>query len=96
METPQDHVRVHLKISGRVQGVFFRATTVAQAQRLGVTGWVRNRPDGSLETVAEGSRAKIDEFIAWCRHGPAGAQVRQFDISWQRPTGEFNGFHIRS
>jgi acylphosphatase len=96
MEPPSDHVRVHLKINGRVQGVYFRASTVAEAQHLGVTGWVRNRPDGSLETVAEGSRAKIDEFIAWCRHGPSGAQVRQFDVSWQEPTGEFDGFHIRS
>jgi len=95
MVSPQDQVRVHLKISGRVQGVFFRASTVAQAQRLGVTGWVLNRPDGSLETVAEGSRAKIDEFIAWCRHGPSRAEVRQCDISWQESTGEFNGFHIR-
>jgi len=95
METPSDHVRVHLKINGRVQGVYFRASTVAQAQHLGVTGWVRNRPDGSLESVAEGSRAKIDELIAWCRRGPSGAQVRQFGVSWQEPTGEFNDFHIR-
>jgi acylphosphatase len=77
-----------------VQGVYFRASTVAKAQHFSLTGWVMNCPDGSVATVAEGPRAKIDEFIAWCRHGPSGAQVRQIDISWQEPTGEFNGFHI--
>jgi len=95
MENSQDQVRVRLRVSGRVQGVYFRASAVEQARRLGLTGWVLNCPDGSVEIVAEGSRAKIDEFIAWCRQGPSGAQVRQFDISWQEPSGEFNGFHIR-
>jgi acylphosphatase len=77
MPNPPDQVRVRLKIEGWVQGVYFRASTVQEAHRLGVTGWVMNCPDGSVEAVAEGTRARIDELIAWCRRGPPGAQVHR-------------------
>ena len=95
MESTPDHVRVHVKINGRVQGVYFRASTVAQAQRLGVTGWVVNAPDGGVEAVAEGTRARIEEFIAWCRRGPSGAKVTNVDIAWEAPRHEFTAFTIR-
>ena len=95
METPSDHVRVHLKINGRVQGVYFRASTVAQAQHLGVTGWVANSPDGSVEVAAEGARARIEELIAWCRRGPSGAKVTNVEVRWGTATHEFTSFGIR-
>jgi len=95
METPSDHVRVRLKITGRVQGVYFRTSTVAQAQRLGVTGSVANAPDGGVEVVAEGTRARIEELLAWCRRGPSGAQVTNVEIGWEIATCEFTSFGIR-
>jgi len=62
-----DHVRVHVIISGRVQGVFFRMETQRAARRLGVVGWVRNLPDGTVEAVLEGSRSQVDAMLDWCR-----------------------------
>ena len=95
MGAQQNHVRVHLIITGRVQGVFFRASTVAQAQRLGLAGWVANALDGSVEVVAEGARARIEELIAWCRRGPSGAQVTNVEIRWEASRREFASFSIR-
>ncbi len=95
MEGPQDQVRVNLRIEGRVQGVYFRASTIAQAQRLGLVGWVMNCPDGAVEAVAEGPRAKIDELIAWCRQGPSGAKVANVVIRWEQTQNAFVGFRIR-
>ncbi|HEX9445657.1 MAG TPA: acylphosphatase, partial [Candidatus Binatia bacterium] len=66
--------RVRAQIEGRVQGVFFRASAEAEANRLGVKGWVRNRPEGSVELVAEGERENLDDLIAWCRRGPRHAE----------------------
>ena len=87
--------RVHLKIQGRVQGVYYRASTVQEAQKLGLTGWVMNCPDGSVEAVAEGARQKLDELIAWCRQGPTGARVANVDVRWETPENNFYGFSIR-
>lgn len=94
MENPGDHVRVRLRIEGSVQGVFFRASAEAQANRLGVTGWVRNRPDGAVELLAEGEKKKIDDLVAWCRHGPRGARVENVRAEWEVYTAEFSGFRI--
>ncbi|HIC96392.1 TPA: acylphosphatase [Candidatus Bipolaricaulota bacterium] len=87
--------RVHLFISGRVQGVFFRANTCDQASRLSLTGWVRNLPDGRVEVVVEGEEAKVKELIDWCHRGPPGAQVRGVEVHWEDYRGEFSGFEIR-
>ena len=87
--------RVHLKIQGRVQGVYYRASTVQEAQKLGLTGWVMNCPDGSVEAVAEGTRQKLDELIVWCRQGPTGARVVSVDVDWEKPENNFFGFSIR-
>ncbi len=95
MQIPSDQTRAHLKIQGRVQGVYFRASTVAQAQRFALTGWVRNCSDGSVEVVVEGSRAAIEDLIAWCRHGPDGARVAQVQIEWEQPQNNFAGFTIK-
>lgn len=95
MEQTTDKARVRLKIEGRVQGVFFRASTVEEAIRLGLKGWVRNCPDGSVETVAEGARRKIDDLINWCRHGPPGARVENVLVQWEGFQDEFGDFRIR-
>jgi acylphosphatase len=95
MKTSADKVRVHLKIEGRVQGVYFRASTVAQAQHLGVRGWVMNCPDGSVEAVAEGEQAEIEKLIAWCQRGPTGARVTNVEVSWEQPQESFVAFGVR-
>jgi acylphosphatase len=92
--TMGNHARVHLRIYGQVQGVFFRASTESEARRLGVTGWVRNRPDGSVEAVAEGPKADLENLLAWCRHGPPRAQVDRVEVEWGEATGEFSGFRM--
>ena len=87
--------RVHLKISGRVQGVYFRASTVEEARRLHLTGWVMNCPDSSVEVVAEGEREQLKSLILWCRNGPPGARVREVHTEWEVPRAEFQSFFIR-
>jgi acylphosphatase len=95
MDNPSEFARVHLKVAGRVQGVYFRASALQQAQELGLTGWVMNCPDGSVEVIAEGARAKLDELIDWCRLGPSGARVTNVDIHWESPEHRFRGFTIK-
>lgn len=87
--------RLHASISGRVQGVGFRAFTTTQASRLNLTGWVRNRFDGSVETVAEGNRETLEDFLRQLRNGPGPAYVEDVDVDWQSATGEFSRFQIR-
>ncbi len=82
-------------ISGRVQGVFFRANAQEVAQRLGLAGYVRNLPDGRVEVVAEGEEEALRRLIEWCHQGPPLARVERVEVRWQNPTGEFSGFHIR-
>jgi acylphosphatase len=95
MDNSSEFARVRVKIAGRVQGVYFRASALQQAQKLGLTGWVMNCPDGSVETIAEGARAKLDELIAWCRLGPPGARVTNVEVHWEAPEYAFRGFTIR-
>lgn len=87
--------RVHLWISGFVQGVFFRARTKDQADSRGLTGWVRNISDGRVETVFEGADKEVEEMIEWCRYGPQGAMVKAVELKWETPAGEFTDFEIR-
>jgi acylphosphatase len=84
--------RVHLIVKGRVQGVCYRMDTEDVARRLGLTGWVRNRRDRTVEIVAEGDKEKIEQLIQWCRRGPRLARVDDIEIEWQKPTGEFIEF----
>jgi acylphosphatase len=87
-------VRAHLWISGVVQGVGFRFFAVRAAQRYGVSGFVRNLPDGRVEAVAEGLRESVQAFLETLRRGPAGALVRAVDVQWEAPEGRA-GFEIR-
>ena len=75
--------RVRLIIKGRVQGVFYRKTTETVARSLGLSGWVRNMMDGSVEAFAVGPKAQIDQLIAWCGDGPPYAQVDSVDTDWR-------------
>lgn len=90
-----ERVRVHLVVSGRVQGVSFRACTSDEARRLGVRGWVRNLPDGRVEAEAEGERAAVEALVAWCRHGPPAARVEGVEVEWGAFGGELAPFEIR-
>jgi acylphosphatase len=87
-------VRCRVVVSGRVQGVFFRDTCERVASGLGVRGWVRNRSDGTVEVVAEGSRDAVGRLLDWCREGPPRAQVRGVEVTDQAPCGE-HGFRVR-
>ena len=86
--------RVRVLVRGRVQGVFFRAETRAWAESLGLSGSVRNLPDGAVEAVFEGDPERVESMVAWCRRGPEGASVEDVQASSQEPTGE-RGFDVR-
>jgi acylphosphatase len=87
--------RVQVIVRGRVQGVYFRASARDRARQLGLSGWVRNCPDGSVEILAEGDKARLERFMVWCHGGPPGAVVTDLDIKWQEANGEFAGFVIK-
>ena len=86
--------RVRARVRGRVQGVFFRAETRARAESLGLAGWVRNAPDGSVEAVFEGAAERVESMVEWCRRGPAGAVVEDVEVVREEPVGE-SGFRVR-
>ena len=88
-------VRAHVYVSGLVQGVFFRHETRKHASLLGVSGWVRNLPDGRVEALFEGDKEKVDEMLKFCRSGPPGAEVQDAEVAWESWKGEFRDFHIR-
>lgn len=87
--------RAHIIIKGYVQGVFFRASTRDMANGLGLTGWVRNLPNDSVEAVFEGTEGALKKAVMWCHKGPPGATVINVDEEWLGYTGEFEGFEIR-
>jgi len=84
--------RLHLFISGGVQGVCFRFYTREEAAKLGLVGWVRNLHDGRVEVVAEGTPEKLERLEAWCRHGPPYARVTNLSAQREPATGEFRSF----
>lgn len=85
---------VRVRVTGRVQGVSFRYHTQDEARRLGVAGWVRNEPDGSVEVYAEGPADAVDALLAWCREGPSLARVRDVAVQPRVPTGA-TAFEVR-
>ena len=87
-------VRAHVVISGKVQGVFFRATTKETAENLGVKGWVKNRSDGNVEALFEGGKKQVDLVLKWCSEGPLHAKVERVDISREEYSGEYYDFRI--
>ncbi len=86
--------RIQLIVRGRVQGVYFRATAQREARQNGLTGWVKNRPDGAVEMVVEGEEDHVKDFLAWAQHGPATARVDKVETKWRSYTGEFAHFRI--
>lgn len=86
--------RARAIVTGRVQGVSYRASTVAEARRLGLKGWVRNLPDGGVELEVEGTPARVAELLAWCDHGPPAAQVTSVAVEELVPTGDEATFSV--
>ncbi len=84
---------VHLLITGKVQGVFYRAGTQEKAMELGLSGWVKNTVEGHVEAMVSGSEEKVAQFIDWCRQGPSRAQVTDVIVT-PKPDDGFTGFHI--
>ncbi len=90
----EDKVRVHAIISGRVQGVFFRMETMRAADRIGVTGWVRNKRDGTVEAIFEGNQSKVEAMLNWCREGPPHARVTEVKADREQYSGEYDRFEV--
>lgn len=88
-------IRVHLYISGRVQGVNYRAFVKREALRLSLTGWVRNLPDRRVEVVVEGDEGQVERLVRLCGEGPSLAMVRNIEARREPPTGSFSSFSIR-
>ena len=89
-----DRVRAHVFVSGRVQGVFYRANTREAAHERGINGWVRNLPDGRVEAVFEGSEPAVESMIEWCHTGSPAASVEDVEVDYEEPGG-LDGFSIR-
>jgi len=87
--------KVHLIIKGDVQGVGFRFRAIEIARDLGLTGWVKNNPDDSVEIVAEGEKDALQNLITWSKKGPPVAKVSNLQITWQKATGEFEAFTVK-
>lgn len=87
-------IRAQVTVRGRVQGVWFRGTTAEEARSLGLTGWVRNRPDGTVQALFEGPRDKVALMVGWCYKGPPSARVESVDVRYSDATGEFAGFRV--
>jgi acylphosphatase len=89
-----ENVRAHAIIRGRVQGVFFRVETQRAAEKQNVTGWVRNKPDGTVEAVFEGPKDRVDATLQWCRQGPQRAAVDDVDVNWEPFSGQYSRFEV--
>ncbi|HEY2387845.1 MAG TPA: acylphosphatase [Candidatus Binatia bacterium] len=94
-DTVDQGLRLHLRIRGRVQGVWYRGAMQEEARRHGARGWVRNLPDGSVEAVVEGPATAVRAVADWSRTGPPGARVDGVDERAEPPSGEFVGFDVR-
>ena len=86
--------RARLRITGLVQGVYYRASAREQAQRLGLTGWVRNTDDGAVLLEAQGAPDRLDALVAWCWQGPPAARVDEVEVSWLEPHEHDAGFVV--
>lgn len=87
-------VRAAVRITGQVQGVWFRQSTKQTAEKHTVSGWVRNSPDGSVEALFEGEKNSVQQVIDWCHQGPQMAQVAEVIVAWEKATGEYTGFRV--
>ncbi len=87
-------IRAHVQVEGFVQGVFFRDSTRRRARELGLTGWVRNLPDGRVEAVFEGEEPAVEAAVAFVREGPPHSQVRHVEVGYAAYSGEFPDFRV--
>ncbi len=87
--------RARVRVSGSVQGVFFRDSTREKAESLALTGWVRNLPDGNVEAVFEGPSAKVREMVEWCEAGPPHAEVENVEVNHEPPENDLSAFEVR-
>ncbi len=90
-----DQERAHVRISGQVQGVFFRDSTRQRAEGLGLAGWVKNLPDGRVEAVFEGPSERVRQMLRWCEEGPRHASVENVDADFENAGGDLDGFEVR-
>ncbi len=90
-----EKIRVHIFVSGRVQGVFFRDSMRRRAKNLEIKGWVRNLPEGRVEAVFEGEKEKVEQIINWAKKGPILAKVENLRVELEEHKGEFDDFKIR-
>lgn len=90
-----DNERAHIRVSGQVQGVFFRDSTRQKAEELGLAGWVENLPDGRVEAVFEGPSEKVREMVGWCEEGPQQASVENVDTDFGGSGEGLQGFEVR-
>jgi acylphosphatase len=90
-----ENTRAHILISGRVQGVFFRAYTQRAAQKRGILGWVMNSPDGRVEAVLEGEKENVEDMIRWCHQGSPHSRVTEVSVDWEEYGGEFKDFSVK-
>jgi acylphosphatase len=86
--------RAHVNVTGFVQGVFYRHTAAQRARAGGLTGWVRNLPDGRVEAVIEGEEEPVRALVDWCRSGPPHATVENVELTWESFSGDFSGFQV--
>jgi acylphosphatase len=91
----KDRERAHVRISGQVQGVFFRDSTRQKAVELNLAGWVKNLPDGRVEAVFEGPSERVREILRWCEEGPQHASVENVDTDIEDAGGDLSGFEVR-
>ncbi|GGM63711.1 acylphosphatase [Halarchaeum rubridurum] len=92
--TDGERVRAHVHVTGRVQGVYYRASTRDTARERGVDGWVRNLDDGRVEAVFEGPEGAVEAMVEWCQTGSPAASVEDVDVTYEDPEG-VGGFEIR-
>ena len=90
-----DRKRAHVRISGRVQGVFFRDSTREKAQELGLSGYVKNTPDGDVEALFEGPTEGVEEMVRWCGQGPPHASVENVEANYEPAGDDLTGFEVR-
>lgn len=94
METK--YIRAHIIVEGNVQKVFYRLKTRDEAIELGLTGWIKNQKDGTVEAVFEGPENLVKEIILWCKSGPKLAQVKNLKVTYEKATNDFKDFTILS
>lgn len=89
-----DLARARIRVRGLVQGVWFRQSTADEARRLGLEGWVRNLPDGSVEAEAQGTRREVEALVSWCWRGPPAARVEGVEVEWSAPGEGLGTFRV--